>query len=76
MKIAAFNMFDMILFRRKALPHEECIVLGVLERGEVEYYETNLNLETNNQVMSQWNYFSAKQHKRRRAYFKEIKKVN
>lgn len=47
-------------------------VLGVLERGEAEYYETNLNLETNNQVMSQWNYFNAKQHKRRRAYLKKI----
>ncbi len=47
-------------------------MLGVLTRGEVEYYETNLNLETNSQVMSQWNYFNAHQHKRRRAYLKKI----
>ncbi|MBR2721604.1 MAG: hypothetical protein IKB75_02375 [Clostridia bacterium] len=34
--------------------------------------ETNLNLETNTQVLSQWKYFSARQHKRRRSYLKQI----
>ncbi len=43
-----------------------------LERGEVEYFETNLNLETNTQVMAQWKYFDAEQHKRRRSYIKNI----
>lgn len=47
-------------------------ILEVLASGEVEYYETNLNLETNTQVMAQWNYFTAHQHKRRRAYLKKI----
>ena len=47
-------------------------MLKVLASGEVEYYETNLNLETNSQVMSQWSYFTAHQHKRRRAYLKKI----
>ncbi len=47
-------------------------LLDVLERGEVEKCETNLNLETNTAVQSQWKYFSARQHKRRRAYIKEI----
>ncbi len=43
-----------------------------LESGEVEYFETNLNLETNTQVMAQWKYFDSEQHKRRRSYIKNI----
>ena len=44
----------------------------MLERGEIDYFETNLNLETNTQVMAQWKYFDAQQHKRRRSYIKQI----
>lgn len=44
-----------------------------LESGKIEYFETNLNLETNSQVMAQWKYFDAEQHKRRRSYIKELK---
>ena len=47
-------------------------MLNVLARGDIEYCESNLNLETNTQVMAQWNYFTALQHKRRRAYIKKI----
>ncbi len=43
-----------------------------LESGEIEYFETNLNLETNTQVMAQWKYFDSEQHKRRRSYVKKI----
>ncbi len=43
-----------------------------LESGKIEYFETNLNLETNTQVISQWKYFDAEQHKRRRSYIKKI----
>lgn len=43
-----------------------------LESGEIEYFETNLNLETNAQVMAQWKYFDSVQHKRRRAYIKQL----
>ena len=43
-----------------------------LESGEIEYFETNLNLETNTQVMAQWKYFDARQHKRRRCYIKQL----
>lgn len=43
-----------------------------LESGEIDHFETNLNLETNVQVMAQWKYFDATQHKRRRAYVKTI----
>ena len=47
-------------------------VIDMLISGKIEKCETNLNLETNVQVMSQWKYFNARQHKRRRAYVKEI----
>lgn len=47
-------------------------LLDVLDRGQVEKCETNLNLETNTAVQAQWKYFSARQHKRRRAYIKKI----
>ena len=43
-----------------------------LERGAIECFETNLNLETNTQVMAQWKYFDAQQHKRRRSYIKDL----
>ena len=47
-------------------------VIDMLTNGGIEKCETNLNLETNTQVMSQWKYFNSRQHKRRRAYIKEI----
>ncbi len=47
-------------------------LLDMLEKGGVEKCETNLNLETNVAVQAQWKYFSARQHKRRRAYIKQI----
>ena len=43
-----------------------------LESGEIDHFETNLNLETNTQVMAQWKYFDSEQHKRRRSYIKNI----
>ena len=45
----------------------------MLSSGKIEYAETNLNLETNTQVMAQWKYFDAIQHKRRRSYIKNLK---
>lgn len=47
-------------------------ILDILESGEVESCETNLNLETNTAVQAQWKYFAARQHKRRRAYKKTL----
>ncbi len=47
-------------------------LLDVLEKGEVKRCETNLNLEDNAPVQAQWKYFSARRHKRRRAYTKKI----
>ncbi len=37
-----------------------------------KYAETNPELELNNKVQAQWGYFETVQHKRRRAYIKEI----
>ena len=51
-------------------------MLDILEKGKVEKCETNLNLETNTPVISQWKYFTARQHKRRRSYIKKIEREN
>ena len=48
-------------------------LIEILSSGKIEYAETNLNLETNTQVMAQWKYFDATQHKRRRSYIKNLK---
>lgn len=40
--------------------------------GKVEKCETNLNLETNTAVQSQWKHFTSRLHKRRRSYIKTI----
>ncbi len=43
-----------------------------LTSGDIESCETNLNLETNTQVMAQWKHFTSRQHKRRRSFIKKI----
>lgn len=37
-----------------------------------KYAESNLELETNNKVQGQWDYFKNRQHRRRRAYYKNL----
>ncbi|MBR2023925.1 MAG: hypothetical protein IJ996_05375 [Clostridia bacterium] len=44
----------------------------MLNEPHVEYCETNLNLETNNNIQTQWKNFDHIQHKRRRAYKKKV----
>lgn len=44
----------------------------MLISGYAEKCETNLNLETNTAVISQWKHFESRQHKRRRSYKKTI----
>ena len=44
-----------------------------LAEGKSEHFETNLNLETNSQILAQWQYFDAKQVKRRRSFILELK---
>ena len=51
-------------------------IVDMLSSGVVEKCETNLNLETNTAVMSQWKYCTSRQHKRRRSYIKNIEKEN
>ncbi len=45
---------------------------NMLLTGKAEKCETNLNLETNTAVISQWKHFESRQHKRRRSYKKSI----
>ncbi len=47
-------------------------LLDMLFEGKTQRCETNLNLETNAQVLAQWKHFTARQHKRRRSYVKKI----
>ena len=44
-----------------------------IKKDKVEYVETNLNLETNKEIISMWNHFDSIQHKRRRSFVKSIK---
>ena len=49
-------------------------MLDFFEKDGIEKCETNLNLETNTGIISQWKYFNSRNHKRRRAYIKNIDK--
>lgn len=50
-----------------------CLINGMIEKG-LTHAETNLMLEDNSRIQSQWNVFDYIQHKRRRSYVKEIQK--
>lgn len=47
-------------------------IMKMLRNKNVLYAETNLNLETNQEVLAQWKYFDAKTNKRRRCFIKKI----
>ena len=47
-------------------------LIPVFIRNGYKYAESNPELEMNEKVQSQWQYFERKQHKRRRAYTKKI----
>ena len=47
-------------------------LIPVYQQLGFEYAESNPELEQNGKVQAQWGYFETKQHKRRRAYVKEI----
>ena len=52
-----------------------CISAGLmrmLREDNIEYAETNLNLENNHAILNQWKRFKAIQHKRRRSYVKKL----
>ncbi len=44
----------------------------ILSSPGVEYCETNLNLESNQNIQAQWKHFKSIQHKRRRSYIKKF----
>lgn len=48
------------------------VLQDILDENKIEYLESNLNLETNANVQSQWKFFKHIQHKRRRAFIKKI----
>lgn len=47
-------------------------MVKMLSDGKIKYAETNLNLETNNEIRNQWKAFESVQHKRRRSFVKKI----
>ncbi len=47
-------------------------LMRMLSDGNIEYAETNLNLETNYSIQNQWKRFKAVPHKRRRSYVKVL----
>lgn len=47
-------------------------IMVYLKEGNVEYAETNLNLEDNSSMINQWKSFDTRLHKRRRSYVKKI----
>ena len=49
-----------------------CEILNMLKNENLEYAETNLNLENNYNILNQWKYFDSLQHKRRRCFIKKI----
>lgn len=44
----------------------------MLDSGDILKCETNLNLETNTQVLAQWKHFTSRMHKKRKAYRKTV----
>lgn len=47
-------------------------ILKILQDENIEYAETNLNLEDNAAIQNQWKRFKEVKHKRRRAYVKKL----
>ena len=45
---------------------------NMMKRDNIEYCETNLNLEYNHQIMNCWKRFDSVNHKRRRSYVKTV----
>ncbi len=47
-------------------------LLNIYIKNGIKYAETNLELESNTKVQSQWDYFEKRQHRRRRAFRKKL----
>ena len=48
------------------------MIRDMFEDKNIEYMETNLNLETNANIQTQWKHFDSIQHKRRRSFIKKL----
>ncbi len=48
-------------------------LIDLMITKDIEYCETNLNLEDNYPIQSQWKFFPHVQHKRRRSFIKKLK---
>ena len=46
--------------------------IGLLETGKYDHFETNLQLTTNLNIITLFNHFDKRLHKRRRSYVKSI----
>lgn len=49
-----------------------CDLIPIYKENGIKFAETNLELESNSQVQSQWEYFERRQHRRRRAFRKKL----
>lgn len=49
------------------------MLIRILSVNNIEYAETNLNLETNSNIQNQWKNFDSVIHKRRRSFVKSLK---
>lgn len=49
-------------------------LLRQMKKDNLEYLETNLNLEDNDKIINTWSHFDYIQHKRRRSFIKNIEK--
>ena len=47
-------------------------LIPIFDELKFDYAESNPELEVNDKVQAQWTYFDTKQHKRRRAFTKQI----
>ena len=60
-------------YRKSGLTAFMAIILeDILKDGNIQYMETNLNLEDNANIQALWKRFDHIQHKRRRSYIKQL----
>ena len=60
-------------YRRSGLSaYVMMVIQDIFKDRNVQYMETNLNLETNVNIQAQWKHFDSIQHKRRRSYIKNL----
>ena len=66
---------DPVYFNRGISVAVSAELMKMLKDPNIEYAETNLNLENNFAIQNQWKRFKRVDHKRRRAYIKKLEEV-